>query len=85
MRHAGISTAEPRLLPPAWPGFHPEPGGSHCCAAVLRTVCNRLLCNRYPEDRVYLGFLWKHCHFFDTDTGVQIALPLIQDTTLIYF
>lgn len=85
MRHAGISTAEPRLLSPAWPGFHPETGGNHCCAAVLRTACNRLLCIRYPEDRVDLGFLWKYCHFIDTNTGFQIALPLIQDSTLIYF
>jgi len=85
MRHAGISTAEPRLLPPAWPGFHPEPGGNHCCAAVLRTACNRLLCIRYPEDRVDLGFFLEVLSLFDTDTGFQIALPLIQDSTLIYF
>jgi sn-glycerol 3-phosphate transport system ATP-binding protein len=25
-----------------------------------------------PGDRVDLGFLWKHCHFFDPDTGNRI-------------
>jgi sn-glycerol 3-phosphate transport system ATP-binding protein len=29
-----------------------------------------------PGDRVDLGFLWEHCHFFDPDTGLCIALSV---------
>jgi sn-glycerol 3-phosphate transport system ATP-binding protein len=29
-----------------------------------------------PGDTVDLGFLWKHCHFFDPDTGLRIVLSL---------
>ncbi|MDZ7667527.1 MAG: TOBE domain-containing protein [Desulfotignum sp.] len=29
-----------------------------------------------PGDRVDLGFLWEHCHFFDPDTGKRIAVSI---------
>jgi sn-glycerol 3-phosphate transport system ATP-binding protein len=29
-----------------------------------------------PGNRVELGFLWKHCHFFDPDTGDRIAVSI---------
>jgi sn-glycerol 3-phosphate transport system ATP-binding protein len=29
-----------------------------------------------PGERVELGFLWEHCHFFDPDTGNRIAVSI---------
>jgi len=29
-----------------------------------------------PGERVELGFLWEHCHFFDPDTGKRITVSI---------